>query len=402
MGAPAFMATEDLYRSDLLLARHCQPDHPSDWMGGGETIFVTFGSYSDQHTLERAGFGEEFFHRHGLHAIHVLSRDNSWYQHEEMDALLEAVRQRTRGFRNVFTYGSSMGAYAALRHARFLQATAIAMGPQYSVDPRVMRRENRWQESFHLPFVTERRQPIAQPRRAYVFYDSRSRLELLHMRRICRDITVTPVGLPYAGHIVANHLASTGQLSRAVRQIVEGRFDPARCIHAVWSARARSSCFFETRTELLSRRHPHRALSCARQAFSLHPRSGAVLHTLARCLLRVGDTQNAVRMAQRAVEREPAALPYRRFLAMAYLSAGDFEACRAELETLLEEGTNLAATYHSLAKYHARQHQYDAAVDYEKRALALNPARALYARTLLLHRLARKLHALGLGALLPK
>jgi len=46
---------------------------------------VTFESYTDNRTLDRPGFGEAFFDTNDIDALHVIPRNNDWYQYPEID-----------------------------------------------------------------------------------------------------------------------------------------------------------------------------------------------------------------------------------------------------------------------------------------------------------------------------
>jgi hypothetical protein len=70
----------ELFRSDDLVARQ---------VGGSsrDMLVITFDSYTDQHDphthyrdLDRWGFGEYFLRDHAIDAVHVIGRDNNWYQ----------------------------------------------------------------------------------------------------------------------------------------------------------------------------------------------------------------------------------------------------------------------------------------------------------------------------------
>ena len=84
---------------------------------GSPAVFVTFTSWTDDLTLDREGFAEAFLRGEGVDAVHVISRDNRWWQHAETLPAMAAVRAATAGYARVVTYGSSMGAYAAVRLA---------------------------------------------------------------------------------------------------------------------------------------------------------------------------------------------------------------------------------------------------------------------------------------------
>ncbi len=188
---------------------------------------VTFGSYTDNRTLDRDGFGEAFLVSRSVNAIHILSRDNDWYLLPDIERALEAASRAAKAFDRVTTYGSSMGAYAAIRLGRLAGAmTAIALSPQYSLDPRVVPFEDRWpHEAQRLDYAIERRLAGAGfVSSAYVFYDP-SDPDARHADLFRLRLEVHDVRLPDCGHPVTGYLAEVGLLERAALEPARGAFD---------------------------------------------------------------------------------------------------------------------------------------------------------------------------------
>lgn len=200
---------------------------------------VTFGNYEDQPEGWATGFGQGFLDRAGLDAIHVVPRANDWYQHGDMPAALAAVRAAAAG-KPVFTYGSSMGAYAALRFGGALgAAAAIALSPQFSLDPAVVPHERRWRpEAARLRFLDWDRPGFA-PAPGIVFYDPCGP-DAAHAALWAASGPMTPVPLPHAGHPAGAFLAQTGLLGPAVLDIVHGQFDAPALLRLARARRRRS------------------------------------------------------------------------------------------------------------------------------------------------------------------
>ena len=80
----AMPAAIELYRSaDLLVRARIGFNSPY--------CLVTFGSYTDNRTLTRDGFGEAFLVSRSVNAIHILSRDNDWYLLPDIERALKAA-----------------------------------------------------------------------------------------------------------------------------------------------------------------------------------------------------------------------------------------------------------------------------------------------------------------------
>jgi hypothetical protein len=188
---------EEIYRSADLLVK-ARTGYESS------LCVVTFDAFTDRRTLDRAGFGENFFDSRGVNAVHVLSRDNDWYLFPDIELALDAVAKATASFDRVSAYGSSMGAYAALRFGGLAGArTAIALSPQFSIDPRLVPFENRWDpDARRLDYGIERRLATKGfVPSADVFYDPGDR-DARHVELYRDCLEVRDVRLPDCGHPV--------------------------------------------------------------------------------------------------------------------------------------------------------------------------------------------------------
>lgn len=262
-----------LFRSEDVLVRHVRAGATPS-----AVCFVTFGSYTNDYTLDREGFGEEFLRGEGIDAVHVINRDNRWYQYPEMDAALAAVAAVTITYPRVFTYGSSMGGYAALRFARAVgAATAIAISPQFSLDPRVVPFETRWQAD--LAAITFREGPVEPTERQLIFSDPKLELDAAHVRLFAALPTETAmVNVPYAGHPVGAIMAETGVLKDALRTILGGRFDKGQVERALRARRRRSPHYYFTLARRAQERHPTVAIALLRRAVALRRESHTLSH----------------------------------------------------------------------------------------------------------------------------
>jgi hypothetical protein len=140
------------FRSDNLVVREVRGF-------SRDRLVVTFDSYAHDLRPDRPGFGEHFLAGHRIDAVHVIPRANDWYQHPEMPAAARLVSEIAADYQRVVAYGSSMGGYAAIRFGCAVGASlALALSPQFSIDPAVVPFETRWAgDSKRLDFALERR-----------------------------------------------------------------------------------------------------------------------------------------------------------------------------------------------------------------------------------------------------
>lgn len=287
---------EELFRSDDIAVRRIG--------ARGGTVIVTFGSYTNDPSLDRPGFGEEFLARAGLDAIHVINRQNRWYQHPERDEALAAIAAVVaRSYRRAITYGSSKGGYAALRYAVSCGAdTAIALSPQFSVNPRVAPWEVRWQADV---VRTQFNEPPCDPAATqYVFYDPRVTLDARHVDLIERAGPVIRIPIPYGGHPVGALLAETGVLQAAIRGIVAGDFDPRLVRTQVRRERHASQHQLFVLARHCTQRHPEVAIRLLERAAAIEPESH-ILSAQGTLLDKVGRVDEAGPLHRAAIQRTP-------------------------------------------------------------------------------------------------
>lgn len=173
----------------------------------GETVFVTFQSATKTPGLHRLGFGEEFFRKRQIAAIHVVPSQSGWYQSRELLKICARVKKAAGPYKRVITYGSSMGGYAAINFAQLVGATdVIAISPQYTIDPARALRETRYNAAIdRMPdgFVYD--QPTGRDwskTRVNLIYDPFDPLDAYQADLAAQHIPVVRVRLNHSTHPV--------------------------------------------------------------------------------------------------------------------------------------------------------------------------------------------------------
>jgi tetratricopeptide (TPR) repeat protein len=326
------VAAQELFRSNDLLVRRVAGY-------GGPLCYVTFASYTDERTLDRPGFGEEYFRGRGIDAIHVLSRENRWYQHPELTEALAAVAAATAGYERVIAYGSSMGGFAALRYGVLAgAAVGLALSPQYSVDPAVAPFDRRWADDIaRIAFRDDADLPALPVQ--YVAYDSRDRHDRRHFDLFAARSLTIGVPVPHGGHPVGSYLVETDMLRTLLEQVERGSFDHKAHAWELRRRRRRSGHYFYI---LAHRVPPHR------------PRQ-------------------KVALARLAVETQGDNPLYRSQLGNALDAAGDFDAAyEVHSEAIAMSQSNMFQV-HYLMLHHEARGEYDRALEVVNRLIAENP-----------------------------
>ena len=255
------MSTFELFRSENLRVYGQRWDDQShEWL-------VTFDHWKPVHDIESPGFGEHFAEARRINAIFFKCRTNRWWLYPEMVAALAAVHNYASERGRVTTYGSSMGGYAAIRFADALHAcTAIAVSPQYSIDPQKVPWENRYDtEARIIDFkcVVEPDQPVATDCRYIAMYDNTFGLDVKQMKLLVARWPITQLRLPLGGHPAHEALAQAGILPNVISSLIADTYDSSSVRSKMRATRRMSDRYWLELSHAFQRRN---RFSSARQA----------------------------------------------------------------------------------------------------------------------------------------
>lgn len=225
---------------------------------GNPDLFITFTGRAANPPVPN-GFGETFFRKRGLSAVHFISKANHWWQTPEVDDAIAALRQAgiLSGKRQITLYGSSMGGYAALvRSAALKPSQILAVSPQYSIDGKVVPFEWRWRNyAAKLSFdYDDMDAGLDREARILVVVDSFFRPDALHLRLIESRRPVEVVRISFAGHNTARALEEIGLATRLVTEVAQGHFDNTAFCRDYRRGRHASCLFWYGLAEYLAER----------------------------------------------------------------------------------------------------------------------------------------------------
>jgi hypothetical protein len=294
------IVTDILYRSRRLEVRRVLA-------GDGCRQVVTFDSYHEPHGLDRPGFGEAFFQTEGITAIHVMTHGNDWFQYPEMASLLTLIRQACTGAERLLSYGSSMGGYAALRFAGEIGAhAALALSPQYSLDPRKAPFETRWAAARRrIRFLNSLDGAILRGPRMILAYDSAIEADRRHAELLAAEADMALLPLPHAGHPVGAFLNDGRLLRPLVLTVLDGSFDERRFRRAAHVRRTRSAHWLANLAESQPPWRGRCSVALAQRAVALAPDHPSLHDVLARRLAAAGRHAEAIDAHHRAIAIEP-------------------------------------------------------------------------------------------------
>jgi tetratricopeptide (TPR) repeat protein len=336
------MVTDILYRSPALEVKRVAA-------GDGRRQVVTFDSYHEPHGLGRPGFGEAFFQSEGVTAIHVMTHGNDWFQYPEIPEILSLIQEACAGAERLLSYGSSMGGYAALRFAGAIGAhAALALSPQFSLDPRKAPFETRWAaDRRRISFLAHIDGTITAVPRMILAYDSALEADRRHAELWAAATQIDLLPLPYAGHPVGAFLNDTRLLRPLVLTALDDSFEPGRFRRAAHQRRNRSAHWLANLAERQPAVRAATGIGLARRAVALAPDHANLLDILARRLAAAGEHAEAIAVHHRAIAIEPI-VDYLWGLSKTLHGAGDVAGALSVAERL-QGLAPLTAGYHAWA-----------------------------------------------------
>ncbi len=368
---------DELFRSDDVVVRRV-PAGPTDrWV-------VTFDHYAIGPGFDRPGFGEAYLRSEGISAIHVMGRSEDWYQYPDMAAALATVRTATAGADRVVTYGSSMGGYAALRFADAVGATdALALSPQYSIDPKVAPQELRWtQDAKRIRWRPELGGPISCSARPVVIFDPIGP-DRWHGERIERDLGCRAIRLPYTAHPVTTYLADVSLLGTLLRDVLAGDFDAPGFQREARRRRARNGIYLGELAAAQPQRKASTALVLARRAVEVSPGNYHAQVSLARLLSREGLHDEALTILEGVVQASERGLTYVVDYGNALVLAGRITDARVIVDEAMSRTSDVAHLHAWAAHICWLNHEKTTARRLIRRAAMLDPGNTPYLRALI-------------------
>lgn len=211
---------------------------------GRDTLVVTFeraGPPDIRPDRDRKGWGVGPFLRRGVSVLAVKPKVVDWYTRPDLAEALRRLRPLLSVFGQRVTYGTSMGALAALSHADLLGADrVVALAPQTSIDPALFPDDDRIPQDacwdIAAPYA-DARGKFEGARQVVVLYDPQEPVDVRHVRRILTP-GIEVVKLPFTGHEVPVVLRDVGALDRMVDLCLTGRLDRAALGRALRARRS--------------------------------------------------------------------------------------------------------------------------------------------------------------------
>lgn len=179
-------------------------------------IVISFGGLPSKKT--KTGFGTSFILNQGYDHIFVAQAPRSQYQLLSLQKFFDVVSPYTKG-KDIYTYGSSLGGYAALYYGGIVNAKIISAAPKNSAHKSMRKKSFNHIEFLHAELddnPTSKFKPI-------ILFDPHRKEESDYIQNIV--LKAYPhaklIKLPYAGHTVLHTMKESAVLSSFIRSYVE-------------------------------------------------------------------------------------------------------------------------------------------------------------------------------------
>ncbi len=261
-----------------------------------EIIIFTFGTIRTD--FSSPAFGFPFLIAEGFDHVHVAQGLSQQYQELSLEDFATIAKPVCQGKR-AYTYGSSLGGYAAIYFGSIIQACAIASSPTLPAHDMAKRFPKNKINIQHIPI-----EKFKSDYRVYVFFDPNDveDSKFLEERLVpaCADLIKIP--LPFSGHQSLRILGEVGLLKETIRRIILDFPDLLQFEEDVFK---NTFIYLEEYALYLERNGQYQqAIDIGCQCIAQKPRVRA-FNVVIRCALKLGQFEFAIRQHGEAIAKFP-------------------------------------------------------------------------------------------------
>jgi len=171
--------------------------------GTSDFIVVTFAPAHPDYCISGNYFGKTPIERSDIAAIGIVSYLSDWYPKSLICNYIDQINRITKHYSRIILYGCSMGAYAAIKHSKVLNADiVVALSPFKSIHPDDAPYLGEYYKTFEFAAINNMAiRPADVAGKIYALYDPLSRLDLMAAEDLSRSIEgIDSVKIFYGGH----------------------------------------------------------------------------------------------------------------------------------------------------------------------------------------------------------
>lgn len=173
---------------------------------------ITFGEIDS--TLEEVGFGSKLILSEGFDHIYVAQRRQTQYQFLSADKFSSIIKNIIKD-KEIYTYGSSLGAYCAIYYGGVINANILAFSPRIPAHPIIDKLTgNRFgNRGFRHNEITDEKKTN---NKVYILYDKNNYIDRYYTDIYLKSAypVATYFHVENAGHYTARALLLSGELKK--------------------------------------------------------------------------------------------------------------------------------------------------------------------------------------------
>ncbi|MBU3846266.1 MAG: hypothetical protein H9855_04730 [Candidatus Acinetobacter avistercoris] len=213
--------------------------------GTSETLVLSFGDLITRAKGNSIN-AEKSLSKYEYSVIGIMPKQKSWFPAVSMLGVLAAIQPILAQFRNIVSYGGSMGGYAAIKYAKaFNMNRVVAMVPQYSIDPEEVT-DRRYTDFYDEELNGNMRiqaEDIVADCEYIIVYDPYFDLDREHYDKIKPLIPhLHTLHLPYTGHDAIAVLANSALL----HDFIERPFDQTYFYKQIRAVKKNSKFYYRS------------------------------------------------------------------------------------------------------------------------------------------------------------
>lgn len=276
-----------------------------------KSLAFTFTAFTpstkaDKTALVGVGFGGELLLRNGFDVVAFKSAKNLWYQNLLAETIVEIesfISASSNSYVKRVSYGSSMGAYAAIQFSHVLKIDIVlALSPQFEIDQFY---DQRWQslaQQIEFRYRIDSN-AISDSCKYFVAYDPKNE-DILHVKKLSSLIDehrLIEIRTPYSGHPSTTYLFETGLIQNIALSVLQHATFDSSSIRA--NRKHSKTYLYELSKRLMLKNKNKSALVAINKAISIDSTALALLIHKIVILEKLGDPVAARKLAYETCEQ---------------------------------------------------------------------------------------------------
>lgn len=203
-----------------------------------KNFLITFSIFKpDRNNVFDKGFGEGVFCEENINELHVITNKNNWYQSLEMIDCINIIKRIINRSQIAYTYGASMGGFAAITFSYNLNIPVIAFSPQAGLAnfpvSSIWMSKGGSKISFIFNNIVNKKCLNSE---GICFYDSHIGIDRCHMSFIKHNTKIKTINIPFGTHSVSSFIQKNYGLKKLVLEIFNKKFNKIFFIKQLYSS----------------------------------------------------------------------------------------------------------------------------------------------------------------------